>query len=278
MKDLYIAGERGNVYRFREKDQSLSICNINGLVSKEVLMGLARQNEYLFVGGKSKIYKVIDNKVIKISKAYMKPRPDFHQIHIYDDMLYATASATNEIFVFDLDLVLIKKYTIQPPNVGKVRQKINYNHINNIYKHKDQYYVCLNWFTAKQYASSGVAILDKDFKELKRLEYGWQSHGFILVDDVYYALCASSGDINKINHVNKAGLLVNGKLVFEHDPKYFCKGFVLDEDYIYIVGGSIARRDNRANADGILYILNREFDLINNYVWRRTGGFCGVIQ
>ena len=36
--------------------------------------------------------------------------------------------------------------------------------------------------------------------------------------------------------------MVNGKLVFEHNPdKYFCKNFSMDNEHIYIVGGVRAR-------------------------------------
>ena len=36
--------------------------------------------------------------------------------------------------------------------------------------------------------------------------------------------------------------MINGELVFEHDPdKYFCNDFPMDDEHIYIVGGERSR-------------------------------------
>ena len=58
--------------------------------------------------------------------------------------------------------------------------------------------------------------------------------------------------------------MVNGKLVFEHNPdKYFCKNFSMDNEHIYIVGGGESkRREARGMASGVVFGLDRKYELL----------------
>jgi hypothetical protein len=70
--------------------------------------------------------------------------------------------------------------------------------------------------------------------------------------------------------------MVNGELVFEHDPdKYFCKDFSMDDEHIYIVGGESKRREDRGLAAGVVFVLNRKYELLEEHVLHGMGGLCG---
>jgi len=177
----------------------------------------------------------------------------------------------------NLDLTLLEQHKIAPPVVGRgVRYRDNYNHLNNVVCHEGKFYVCLNWLTNKQFGSSGVAVLDSNWEELERFEYGWEAHAFQFVDGRKYALCGSSDRIKPVNHPCRAGLMVEGELVFEHETDVFCKDLLLTHDRIYIVGGGVGNRESRGKRDGHLYILSRDFDLLYEINFARSGGFCGV--
>lgn len=155
---------------------------------------------------------------------------------------------------------------------------MNYNHVNYVDFHQGKFYVDLNWFTRRQYGPSGVAVYDENWRELERFKFGWESHGFKVKDGHKYALCGSSGAIKEINHPHKAGLMVDGKLVFEHDPSVlFAKDFCVSDDKIVIVGGAVEKRCSRKSSDGIIFILDRDFNLQTKRSFESTGGFKGVI-
>ena len=272
---IYIAGEGGNLYLYDFQTDTLSRLGIDMPGRSETLMGLVRHNGRLFVGAKTRIYGMGKDG---IQSDCFSPRPDFHQMDVFDGCLYTTCTAINEVWKFNMNLDLLAKHKVDPPIKERpVGYKVNYNHLNNIFRHEGRYYVCLNWLTEKQYGPSGVAVLDEDMNELERFEYGWELHAFCIIGGSRFAICGSSGGHAKVNHPHRSGLMVDGSFAFEHDPVVFCKDFCMDEGHIYIVGGDSSEREMRHKAHGTLYVLDRHFNKLFERKFDRTGGFCGCL-
>lgn len=256
---LLLATEAGELIKF-DPDNGMHELLFKSHAN-DAFMGIAEHEDALFLASLDKIYKLnmqtwhVDEETISYS-----PSPDFHQMQIYDNKLYATITKRNQIWVYNLSLNLLDSFNIASPFPDKqVEYKKNYNHINNIIKRDNKFYVNLNWFTSTPYAGSGVAVLDEHFKPVERYEFGWETHDFQFIDDDMVALCASSSKRKKIMHPYKAGLIVNNELVFEHDPDYaFCKGLAYDENYLYLCGGRKKTRLLRRFAGGVIYKLNRK--------------------
>lgn len=275
---LYIAAEGGSVYQWNIDKKELLPFYYDE--SNETMMGLAQHQGHLYAAGKSFIVKLKGHHVIE--RAVFKYNPDFHQMNWIDNGLNVTCTSINQVWSLDDELKVKRYLGIAPPKTREpVEYKKNYNHINNVFYNNGGYYVNLNWFSAQQYGMSGVAIYDHKFEhELSRYEYGWESHAFCFIKTKeQWSLVGSSAAIHKINHQHKAGLMIDGKIVFEHDPdEYFCKDFSLDKEHVYIVGGTVASRDGRAFADGVLFILDRNtFELKDKVVFKTSGGFCGCL-
>ena len=149
-----------------------------------------------------------------------------------------------------------------------VQYKHNYNHINNIIKHNDKFYINLNWFSHIQYGMSGVAVFDLEFNELERFEFGWETHEFQFIGDDMICICGSSGGDKKINHPNKGGLMINKELVFEHDgDESFCKGLCWDDEYFYLCGGEKKKLGERSGGKSIIYIVDKnDYSLVDKII------------
>lgn len=72
--------------------------------------------------------------------------------------------------------------------------------------------------------------------------------------------------------------MVDGEIVFEHSPdEFFCKDFSVDDNYIYIVGGSVNTREQRGKGDGIVFVLDKNYSLLEKKTAPDFGGFCGCL-
>lgn len=273
---IIVGSMNGKIYTYDTATQKLKIyCQPDN----RGVMGLARYENHLFASSRELIvrqeYPHINTKSIR--KKFQIDSPQFHQLLLHHKKLYITCTAINEIWVFDYDLTLLERKRIAPPNRNSpVALKRNYNHANSICYHSGLFYVGLNWLTSTQYGKSGVCVLNQDLQEQNRFEYGWESHGFTFVDNKPYALCATSGTDKNISHPRRAGLMVDGQLVFEHPTDIFCKAFIVDKDYIYAVGGDVAIRDQRNDANGVIYTLDRNFQLLNTVKFINAGQLCGI--
>ena len=264
MPELLLATERGQVVLF-DPDTDQHEC-VFFSSDDEAMMGIELVGDYLFVASLSRIYKLSISDYSKAAETELyDPTPDFHQMQCYDGLLYITATKINQIWIYDLDLKLVRIVEIPPPNPKrKVKYKKNYNHLNNIIRHEDRFYIDLNWLTTTQYAASGVLVTDMEFNELDRFEMGWETHEFQFLDGKPIVICGTSNKGRRVKHVRRSGLMVDGDLVFEHDPEEsFCKGICYDDTRIYLCGGRIMERKHRKNSNSIIYILDRfDFSLI----------------
>lgn len=222
-------------------------------------MGLILTKSYYIVNTPSFLYKIdrTNNKILKKSN---KINGQFHHMNIYGDRIYVSGTQTNSIYIFDKELKHIKTHKIPPPAKKKpVAYKTNYNHINTIIKYGGKFYINLNWFTSTQYGMSGVAVFDKQFKELERFQMGWESHDFQFIDEKPIVICATSKPNKNINHPKQSGIMLDGKLIWEHDStESFCKGLTWDNKYYYLCGGAKADRKQRGFSKGIIYIIDRQ--------------------
>lgn len=282
--NLYIAAQGGTIYRWDWTD----LMPIIGADS--TIMGMGWDGDELLM---SSLYtmgrfslqpKPEAQKVVSFHDLH----PHFHEFQLIGGYVYNTATDRNEIFIIDKDtLEVLRRPLIDPPNPDKDVWsephpnvgRANYNHINNIFFYEGQAYVNLGWGTSTKFGSSGVAVMSPDLREeQRRFEYGWETHGFFFLNDTPVALCGSCQNIKEINHPEKAGLMVDGTLRWEHDPaKWYCKGMAANEDHIFIVGGEVAKREDREFQDGILFVLDRDFNLQETRVFDSTGGFTGVL-
>jgi len=192
MPQLLLATEGGQVVAF---DTDLKTHTVVFQCSDdEAMMGLEIYNHHVFVASLSRIYKLklYDYSLVKKTEWY-QPSPDFHQHQFYDGYLYTTITKRNQIWIYDEDLRLVKIHDIEPPFPWrKVQYKENYNHINNIVKHNEKFYVNLNWLTHVQYSTSGVAVYDQEFNFLEKFPYGWETHDFQFINGKRMAICATS--------------------------------------------------------------------------------------
>ena len=64
--------------------------------------------------------------------------------------------------------------------------------------------------------------------------------------------------------------------MFAYEPnEFFCKDFSMDDEHIVIVGGTSAERGQRSSASGVVFILNRRFELLSKEIISGLGGFNG---
>jgi hypothetical protein len=203
------------------------------------------------------------------SKIIPYGKPDLHQMNQYGSTLYVAATSWNEIWLFDLDLQLKQRIQLQPV-------MRDYYHLNNVFCDGTHFYVCLNRYTGGP-GSGGYAKFDLEWNEVERRAVGCESHALSVIDgQVVQLSCYSWRSEDQIRHPRKAGLMIGNDFVFEYDPQeYFCKDFSMDEECIYIIGGKNARRERRAVADGIVFVLNRRFELLEKHEIRGLGGLNG---
>ncbi|MBD3209152.1 hypothetical protein GF367_01910 [Candidatus Woesearchaeota archaeon] len=286
MKNILLGGENGKLYKYSHESDKLTQVFRAGI--GQTVMGLAGDSHHLYVGGSSAIFK-LDRKsytLISTSEQHStrnilgkRRKPDFHHMALHHGHLLVSGTYDNHIYLFDKEPKLQKKVKIQPPNkyLPTIYKK-NYNHLNSIWPHKGKYYICLNWLN-KQYGPSGVAVLDKHLNEIERYEKGWEAHKYCIIDGKEMELCGSSGTIKRVNHPHQAGLLVDDTFLFEHYPdKYFCKDYSIDKKHIYIVGGSVEKRENRRRTKGVLFVVDKESnEEVKRKEFSGTGGFRGCL-
>lgn len=273
---ILVGSMNGHIYTYDTITQKLELYD---KPDNKGIMGLAKCENHLFVSSREMIMRQScpNANSNSIRKQFPKDSPQFHQLLLHNRRIYITCTAINEIWVFDYDLALLERKRIVPPKKkNPVSLKGNYNHANSICYNNGLFYVGLNWLTSTQYGKSGVCVFDQNLKEQNRFEYGWETHGFTLVDDKPYALCATSDPVDKkINHPCLAGLMVDGELVFQHPIDIFCKAFVVTENRIFLLGGEVATRTKRDAICGIIYVLDRNFNLLDTVKFNNTGQFCG---
>jgi hypothetical protein len=235
------------------------------------VLGTSRIKNYLFVSAGSYLYK-IDLNQWKIIKDKIYAEAKFHHNLIYNDKIYNTITKNNQILITDLNYENEKKINIKPPKNKKVAYKSNYNHLNNVFFKDEKCYVNLNWLKS-QYSDSGYAVLDKEFNELERIKYGWQTHSFQIINEKRHVLSCYYANQKNVKHPKKAGLMIEGDLVWEWDLSYFCKWMIYHNNYYFIFGGKAVDRDKRKHSDGVIFILDNKYKEIDKQIYNKTGNF-----
>lgn len=293
-KSLFLTCEGGRLYRLN------LMTGVSTLLyqhpSRQTLMGLAFLRDVIYFAGRTFVIKgqlqgdqVVVQKELECfrtvkgltrqlrkfwervgapSRAIEYTPQHFHQMNIALGKLFISDTERNEVLELDEDLNPTRRIRIQP-------HRRDYNHLNNVFWDGEAFYVCLNRY-GKSFGYGGYAKFTKEWEEVERGTLGWESHALAIVQGQKWNLVASSGTGKQIWHPHKAGLMVDGKLVFEHDPdEVFCKDFSLDDERLYIVGGQIRKREEREYADGVVYVLDRQFRLMKEFRIPKSGGVCG---
>lgn len=280
MSPLLLATEGGQVVAF-DPASGQHRCIFHSS-DDEAMMGIEIAGPHLYVASLSRLYKLrLDDFSLVTSTLLYDPTPDFHQMQSYDGLLYVTATKANQVWIFDEDLTLTLVHQVPPPDPKKpVKYKKNYNHLNNIIREGDRFYIGLNWLTTTQYASSGVLVTDADLVEIERFEFGWETHDFQFLDGKKIAICATSSKGKRVRHPYRSGLMVDGELRFEHDAEEaFCKGLCYDDEFIYLCGGRKMERRHRKNSSSIIYILHRgDYSLAGTFESSEIKAIKGAIR
>lgn len=294
---LYLACAGGRLFRFHIESGESTL--IYQHPTAQAMMGLAFSKGQLYFGGQTflgkgkvcngrvRVLKLTEFFSVPWEKAYQVMRrfwmkrvgsasrampyvnPQFHQMNMYHDKLYVTVTGRNEIWELSQDLELLRCIIVQP-------HIEDYNHLNNVFYDGQYYYVCLARYE-KELGPGGFAKFDKDWVEVERQSLGWESHGFCILGGKRFHLFSSSGAIKgPLFHPHRAGLMVDETIVFEYDPdKYFCKDFSMDENHIYLVGGEVKPRDERKESNGIVFVLNHDFEFLKKSTILNGGGIGG---
>jgi hypothetical protein len=279
MAELLLATVNGQLVLFNTENPEPNV--VFRASDDEALMGICRDEDFLYAASLNRIYKLCqdDYKLLKKTRV-CRPSPDFHQMNAYDGLIYITATRRNQIWVYDRELRRTKKVKIHPPDpLRRVRYKKNYNHINAIVKHQGDFYINLNWYSQEQYGDSGVLKTDLEFNETGKFKYGWESHDLQFSGTKMMAICSTSGKDKKIIHPHRSGLMVDGKLVWDHNPDdSFCKALCYDQQHIFICGGKKAKRTRRKNTPGVIYVLDRNtYELVRTIQHEKIRGLRGAM-
>jgi hypothetical protein len=196
-------------------------------------------------------------------------KPGLHQMNLYGSSLYIAATTWNEVWVADLDLNVQRRIPLQP-------HLLDYFHLNNVFCDGTHYYVCLNRYAGRP-GHGGYAKFDLEWNEMERRTLGWESHAFSVIENhLFHLSCLSWRSRAETAHPHQAGLMMEDQLVFAYDPnEFFCKDFSMDDEHIVIVGGTTAERGQRSSASGVVFILNRRFELLTKEIISGLGGFNG---
>lgn len=291
-RELYVATESGKVLTLNLND--FTYTEVFQDPSGKTMMGLVIRHGKLYFGGHTFIgfadindhsytnfytrnfyrqfveglkFRLLNKLTLK-EAAIRYGDPAFHRMNIYNNRLYVAATGCNEVWEMDLELNLNRRIVIQP-------HICDYNHLNNVFFDGKYYYVGLMRY-CRRFGYAGYAKFDCNWIEIERRQLGWEAHSLCVIGGDLYNLCSSGGSRHRVYHPHRAGIMINGALVFEHDPdKYYCKDFAIDDDYIYIVGGEVSTRGERKKADAVLFILDTDYKLLNEIQFKNTGGFSG---
>lgn len=282
-KLLILTSANRNLYALNLRTSVLHRILENGY-GYDWLMGITKEEDIFYLSSNYQVYQgTLKNQTLKFKSMMEEANPtppQFHHIKATNGKLFIPATSYNSIYVLNHDLDTEAMITVLPPDTTKdFSYPGNYNHINGIHYSKDTdlYYVTLNRFTTQQFGASGVLILDKDFNELSRFEYGWQAHRYTIIDNKAYAVVGFNKLRQDIHHPPKSGLLVNKQLVWEMDTDWYCKSFSVDDEFIYVVGGQVAERAQREEVTGVVFKLTREFKQVDMMMFPNSGEFKGSL-
>ncbi len=267
---IYLMSQSGNVYFYNWSE--FGCLEMFSIPPRG--MGLTLTGDgHMAVGNKNEV-RVLDGDGEQKFDAGDE-RYGFHHIKPYGEKLLVAATGRDEIIVLSADLEVEDVINLQKLLRGHVVDGFtDFYHANAACYRDGLIYVDLNHYYGED--RSGVLVLDESYDKVDEFQFGWETHGLTRIDGSLYALCGNSW--KDLNHPYRAGLFVDGELVFDHDPnEVFCKDFSVDEDYIYLVGGDVCRRSGRTEADSVLFLLDRDFNLLEKKVFDGKGDFAGCL-
>lgn len=182
--------------------------------------------------------------------------PDAHQVYYHSGNVYVTATSRNSIGVVDaaVGTVEFKNWTPFDHDV---------NHINSIWFDGSSFWVgCHNYAEkdSSSYESSQVVCLDGELSTvLRSIEIGVGLHNVVVLNGVLYV--CSSGDGKLIGYDLSSGEVVRELYVGE-----WLRGIAITDDFIVLGASATLPKDKRLEGDSAVYLLNREFEVLDKMV------------
>jgi len=185
----------------------------------------------------------LDRDYQKINQIDIPGCKGAHQIAINDDIVYTTATVTNEIFATNLQTGKSHPIYMHFDNSeDEVRSDIN--HVNSIYfgDNNDLFVYCHN------HGRSFVAELDRNIFinnfscKVKRTyeDVGTKGHNVYVFDDKIYTLSSADGCL--VCHDRKTGSLIK-RISLENR---FLRGLTRKGDFLYVGGSHRGKRSERS--------------------------------
>lgn len=218
--------------------ETTKLCTIPG----SRLMGIASDNNNLYVANHGQIYRIKNT----IEKVFDFGNLKFHHMKVRNNVILIMGTKTNSIY-----LCILKSGRYKKVKVGNGN-----NHINCIFINNNHIYLTLNK-SDEDSAYSSVVVYDGGFEEVDRFMYGWQSHGFCIIDNKKYTTCNYWSGQGRVKHPAHNGLMIDGEIKIKFREDEFFKDISVDNNYIYIVGSICKPRKERNKTDGIIYRIDR---------------------
>lgn len=282
-KLLILTSANRNLYVLDLRTSKLHLVLENGY-GYDWLMGITKEKDQMYLSSNYQVFQgTFKDYVLKFDNMMEEANPvppQFHHTKATNGKLLVPATSYNAVYVLNHNLETEEMITVAPPNPNEdYNYPNNYNHINGIHysANEDLYYVTLNRFTTQKFGMSGVLVMDTNFNELDRFEYGWQSHRFTFIDDRAYAVVGYNKLRQDIHHPPHSGLFVDGSLVWEMDSDWYCKSYSVDDEFIYVVGGQVSERAQRNEITGVVFKLDREFNQVDMMMFPNSGEFKGSL-
>lgn len=261
-QNLFIASHQGHIHYYDWED----LTPIHRMPTRA--MGIAKKGKSLYVADKC-IVRNLDVsdplEPVRRGEIFLSDSPDLdlHQMNIVDRYIWIVGTRHNTICQVKLDLSDFGCFPILK----------SYKHINSIWHCNGLFYVNMAQYHEKR--DSGVLVFNSNWELISEFKQGRHAHHFCLVDNQRHVLYSQTPIDGKMC----AGLLVGGEPVIKLDGKHtFLKCFSADKDYYYLVGGAAAPRSKRKSFDGHLFLLSRDYELLEKVGFRGTGGFNGCVS
>lgn len=239
--------------------------SITRLIQADIFYGITKEAENWWVFGqlqdKGSIisFNILDQKGYNLRVRVDHLEKAVHQIDFVGDELLVVETFKNWFITYrdaakhDRMHARSDSASILTPKGLAVRGTDNYCHLNSIYAYKDNIFVLGHNETYKTGKDSEIFVYDLEFRPRGTIATRTSCAHNYYEDSDGWLICDSA----------KGTLLKDGAPVFTCDDKSFTRGLSVADDYVVLGSSGISpARDHRRFLDGILYIMDREFNRI----------------
>ena len=195
-------------------------------------------------------FQLVDGIINKSSMKIIFRNLDdaIHQIDYFNKALYLTDTHNNRIITTNLSGENMK-YHYPIGKATKGRESSNYGHINSIFSDSKYIYILCHNNSVKTNKNSEVIVTDFNFNLIKKISTSSESaHNIIKY----------KGDIYHCDSLNSK-LKRNNDTIFIAEE--FTRGLAITNDDIILGDSSYAKRAERKNSKGHIYLLDHDGSL-----------------